>query len=427
MNRDVSTETTKMAELLAAAERSAATVLDRCEQLGAISEDTDCLTRTFCSDAMRKAHGMLRGWMVGAGLECRVDGAGNLIGTLAATKEDERRRYLVGSHLDSVVDAGKYDGVLGVLLALGMVELLNAQQATLPFAVDVLAFSEEEGVRFHTPFIGSRAIAGTFPDEWLERIDENGVTIRGALEGFDVDPDQMPAAAYDPNDVLGFLEPHIEQGPVLESENLPLGIVETVAGQTRALLRLDGTAGHAGTVPMDRRHDALTAAALLITFVERLGRDTTGLYATTGCIDTRPNIANVIPSRVNLQIDVRHASDSVRNTAVSAIEQHGNEIASERGLRFSVKWTESHDATAMDPSMNDALMEAIAEIGLTPKRLVSGAGHDAVAMSDLTATAILFLRCRGGISHHPDEAVEVADVAWALATMVGFIMKQGRK
>jgi allantoate deiminase len=328
---------------------------------------------------------------------------------------------LIGSHLDSVPDAGKYDGVLGVLLGVAAVKALGGDP--LPFAVEVIAFCEEEGIRFRTPYIGSRAVCGCFEPALWERRDAAGISLATALRDFGLEPERVGEAAYAPDRVLGYLEAHIEQGPVLDRAALPLGVVEAIIGQTRCWLRLTGKAGHAGTTPMDMRQDALAAAAEVVVAADALARSRPGLRATVGSLSVTPGAVNVIPGCVRMSLDVRHAEDTVRLEAVTELLRRAENIGRSRGVSIEVEQTEHHAAVPTDARLTRLLQEAARAAGYEPLRMVSGAGHDAAIMARLTPMTMLFLRSPGGISHHPDEAVHPDDVAAALSVMVAFVYR----
>lgn len=383
-------------------------VVSRCAVLAGHTEEPGRITRRYLSPPTKAVHLELTRWMQELGMQVRPDAAGNLVGRLGDPAPDTPV-LLIGSHIDTVPNAGKYDGVLGVLVGLAVAEVLRDRD--LPFAVDVVAFSEEEGVRFTKPYLGSAAIAGTYDPAWLERRDEDGVTLRGAIEAFGLYPDKIAGAAYHPDHVVGYLEAHIEQGPVLEREYQPVGIVTAIAGQNRLMLRFTGEPGHAGTTPMSPRKDALVGAARLIGEVQDYGQSIQGLRATVGYINAQPNTRNVIPGQVDLSLDIRHAMDDVREAAVAAIIDTAGRVAQQGGLTVEVLENQPQPAVAMDGLLCRMLREAMNEAALTPFELLSGAGHDAVAMAASFPVAMLFLRHPGGISHHPDERVDVGDVA----------------
>jgi allantoate deiminase len=380
-----------------------ADVVARCRELAAITEEEGRTTRWFGGDAMARANELAGRWMAEAGMAVRVDAALNLVGSLPGSDPDAGT-LLLGSHLDTVRDAGAFDGPLGVIAAIECVERLRAREVTLPFGVDVLGFSDEEGLRFGTAYLGSRAVAGTLDEE-------TRALVGGA-------PD---AASRRGERLLGYVELHIEQGPVLEERNVPVGVVASIAGATRAEVAFTGRAGHAGTVPMELRRDAAVALAEFVLAVERTARAAPGLVATVGQLAAEPGAPNVIPGRAACSLDVRHAEDAARAQAVVALSERAAAIASERGVELAWQERMATPATPMDPELTELLATAVAEQGLADVRLASGAGHDAVALSALTGTAMLFVRCAGGISHHPDESVDDADVAVAIDVLERFM------
>jgi allantoate deiminase len=366
---------------------------------------------------MREVHAHLTAAMQRAGMEVRVDAAGNLRGRYAGRRSDGRR-WLIGSHLDSVRDAGAFDGILGVVLGIAIVNRLAGRR--LPIGVEVIGFSEEEGVRFGVPFIGSRAVAGTLDDALLDRTDGGGVSVRDALTAYGLDLRHLPDAAVG-SDALGYFEMHIEQGPVLDAQDLPLGVVSAIVGQSRLGVAFTGAANHAGTTPMAQRRDALTGAAEWITRVERAAQAVAGLVATVGRIEVSPGAPNVIPGSCMTTLDVRHVDDRVRESAVVTLVEVAREIAAARGLTvdFDVRLTQS--AVPMDKHLQSHLESAVAESGFPLHVMPSGAGHDAMVLAGRLPVAMLFLRTPGGLSHHPHEAVREEDVAAALTTGSAFL------
>ena len=410
--------TSVLKELLAELARQA---FDRCQQAATCSDELPAITRTFCSPAMRQLHGLLRGWLESAGMSCWLDAAGNLRGRLPCGVSSTAPALLIGSHLDTVPNGGRYDGLLGAVLGIALVEAVTRGGLQLPFAIEVIGFSEEEGVRFGTPFIGSRAIAGDVDEALLNVVDANGVSVRTALENFGCNPAEVATTEIDPDQVIGFLEPHIEQGPVLQAENRPLAVVSAIAGQTRAAVRFVGAAGHAGTTPMHLRRDALAAAAEWITLVERTAQQTPGLVATVGVIEALPGAGNVIPAETKVRLDIRHADDQVRLTAIQNLRARGAELADRRQVAFHFDLLHEHGAVAMDESLTLLLELCLPADSNAYPRLVSGAGHDAAVMARRFPTAMLFIRCQDGISHHPDEFVTLEDVTKALLAMWHFV------
>jgi allantoate deiminase len=355
-------------------------VLERCDLLGRISEEPGRLTRRFGTDAMRAANDLVGGWMREAGLATREDAVGNLIG-----RRGDGPVMVLGSHLDTVVDAGRYDGPLGVLVALEAAE-------RVPSDLEVVGFADEEGVRFGTAYLGSSAMTGRFDPAWLDLRDGDGVRLG------DLVADPGPAR----EDVLGYAEVHIEQGPVLEQLDEPVGVVTAISGQSHADVTFTGEAGHAGTVPADGRRDALTAAAEWILAVEQAG-------GTVGRAHVEPNARNVIPARVTCTLDLRRPDDAARRAALATLRDRAGEIAARRGVELT--WREIGDlpAVAMDERLSAAFGVAT--------RLPSGAGHDAAMMASIAPAAMLFVRCAGGVSHNPAESVDEADVAVAIDTL----------
>jgi allantoate deiminase len=385
-------------------------VVARCKRLATFSEEPAGTQRTFLSPPMRECHEEISKWLKALGADVTLDAAGNLRGFYAAAQSNAPK-LLLGSHLDTVPNAGAYDGVLGVVLAIALLEALQGQR--FPFGIEVVGFSEEEGVRFGTPFIGSRALVGKLDEELLNRRDPVGISMRAAIENFGLNPAEISLAALK-DDTLAYLEFHIEQGPVLESLGLPLGAVEAIAAQTRMEFVFWGQANHAGTTPMHLRHDALAAAAEWIIAVERTAESTPTLVATVGRIDARPGAVNVIVSEARVTLDVRHKSDEDCIRATTTLVRTAEEIAERRGLKLRRRVLLSQGAVSMDPFLVDQIEEAIRRTGCLPHRMVSGAGHDAMILAERVPAAVIFLRTPGGISHDPAESVDVADVAKAL-------------
>jgi allantoate deiminase len=366
---------------------------------------------------MRDCHRELESWLNALGAKVTLDAAGNLRGFYAG-EQPAAPRVLVGSHLDTVPNAGAYDGVLGVVLAVTLLEALEGRR--LPFGIEVIGFSEEEGVRFRTPFIGSRALVGGLDEELLNRKDANGITVRTAIENFGLNSRETPRAALK-DDTLAYLEFHIEQGPVLESLEQPLGVVEAIAGQTRVELCFVGRANHAGTTPMHLRHDALAAAAEWIVAVERTAQSEPTLVATVGRIETKPGATNVIAGEARVTLDVRHKSDDVRKRATEILMQQAHEIAERRGLSLRRSEFLNQKAVDMDPFLVQQIEEAVRKTGRKPHRMVSGAGHDAMILAEKIPAAMIFLRSPGGISHDPAESVLPEDVEKALECGLYFL------
>jgi len=349
-------------------------------------------------------------WMEALGAQVRIDAAGNFRGVYPALQPDAPR-LLIGSHLDTVPNAGAYDGVLGVVLAIGLLEELRGRR--LPFGIEVVGFSEEEGIRFGTPFIGSRALVGRLDQGLLDLCDSRGISVRKAIEGFGLDPDQVSRAELE-KDTLGYLEFHIEQGPVLDKLNLPLSAVDAVAGQSRLEFTFLGHSNHAGTTPMHLRYDAIACAAEWIGSVERMAQSVPGLVATVGKIEAKPGATNVIAGETKLTLDVRHGADAVRVRAVEDLGRKAHEIAERRGLSVQQSTLLNQPAVAMNPFLVAEIDGAILKTGCAAHRMVSGAGHDAMILAEKVPSAMIFLRTPGGISHDPAESVAREDVEKAL-------------
>lgn len=392
----------------------------RCDELAAHTEEPGRITRPYGTPALTAAREVVAQWMREAGLDVRTDAVGDLRGRVEGS-EPTTPALLLGSHLDSVRDAGRYDGPLGILVAIEAVERLRTRQQPLPFPVEVIAFADEEGLRFQTTYLGSCALAGSFNPAFLDLTDENGVTLREAMQTFGGDPDALAATALRPGEALAYLEVHIEQGRQLESVDAPVGVVTAISGQSRILAAFSGDAGHAGTVAMHLRRDPLPAAAEIVLAAEELARRTSGLLATVGTIEVAPGASNVIPAQARFSLDVRHPEDAVRTDAVSTLERHAREVAATRSLGVEWRLARDHPAVPCDTSLTTRLAAAVAAAGLPVERLPSGAGHDAVLMSEVVPVAMLFVRCPGGISHHPAESVTTSDVAAAIDVLDRFV------
>jgi allantoate deiminase len=395
----------------------AARIITRCREIAAFTEIPGQITRLFLTPPMHKVHALLRNWMEAAGMTVRVDAIGNLLG-LWRGLTPESPRLLIASHLDTVPNAGAFDGILGVVLGVAIVEELRGD--LLPFAIEVIGFSEEEGVRFNKPFLGSLALVGELDAKTLARTDRNGISVAEAIQAYGLDPAQLPAATL-ANGTFAYLEFHIEQGPVLESEDTSLGVVEALVGQTRMELIFSGQANHAGTTPMHLRHDAMAAAAEWIVAVEDYASSNSGLVATVGKVEAAPGAGNVIAGRVTASLDVRHADDSVRETSVIAILKLAEAAATRRGVHLTSTKQLEQRAVPLDPHLTAVLSKAAAQAGFPARRMTSGAGHDAMILAPTIPSAMLFLRSPGGLSHHPDETVLPQDVEAALATAMEFL------
>ncbi|MCK1424227.1 allantoate amidohydrolase [Bradyrhizobium sp. 182] len=384
-------------------------IVRRINLLGAISEEAGKLTRIYLSKELREAADLILGWMREAGMSAHLDAIGNVCGRYEG-EGPGAPCLMLGSHYDTVRDAGKWDGPLGVITAIACVADLNRRGRRLPFAIEVVGFADEEGVRFASTLLGSRALAGTFDKSVLNTRDRDGVSMRDALITFGLDPDHIGAAARTRRELIAYLELHIEQGPVLETQNLPVGVVTAIAGATRLAARLTGMAGHAGTVPMALRRDALAGAAECIGAIEQFCRtDEGGLVGTVGYIQAKPGATNVIPGEVSFTIDMRAPIDMHRKRAVAEIVPQIEAIAERRQLVLQLDVTHENGTAPCAPWLKEQIAQAIGVEGFSVFELPSGAGHDGMAMIDIADVGMIFVRCRGGISHHPDEHVELAD------------------
>jgi allantoate deiminase len=392
-------------------------IFERLDALGKISEEPDRLTRQYGSEAMRRANELVGSWMKQAGMDVHVDAIGNLIGEYKAA--GAVKTLLLGSHLDTVRNAGKYDGPLGVVLAVAAVE--EFKNKSLPFNITVIGFADEEGVRFQSTYLGSRAIAGAFDEKDLQRTDSNGVSLADAVKEFGGDPTQISTCRFQANNLFAYLEVHIEQGPVLEEKDHSVGIVTAIAGQTRAKIKFEGRAGHAGTTPMNLRQDALCAAAEFIVAVEKCGRERSGLVATVGQIASEPNVSNVIPASVALSLDVRHQNDDVREQAVASLRTVASGISESRNLKLAWQIVQETKSVPCNPHLSALLREAAKKHQPDVLDLPSGAGHDAAVMAKIAPTTMLFVRCKGGLSHHPNESITVEDTGVALQVLTDFV------
>jgi allantoate deiminase len=396
-------------------------IVRRIDELAKISETPEHLARIFLTEQHRAAADLLLSWMREAGMSARLDAIGNVCGRY----EGERPGapcLMLGSHYDTVRDAGKWDGPLGVITAIACVADLHRRGKRLPFAVEVTGFADEEGVRFASTLLGSRAVAGTFDEGVLNARDRSGISMAEALKKIGLDPKHVGAAARTRRELLGYVELHIEQGPVLEQQNLPVGVVTAIAGATRLAANLTGMAGHAGTVPMALRRDALAGAAECIVAVEQFCKDdSAGLVGTVGAITALPGATNVIPGKVSFTLDIRAPTDAHRKLAVADIVRRIEAIAKRRELSLQIDVTHENRTVPCAPWLKAQVAEAVAAEGYGVFELPSGAGHDGMAMIDIADVAMIFVRCRGGISHHPDEHVADADVATSAAVLLDVI------
>lgn len=387
-------------------------VIDRCEALARISDTPDGISRLYLSPAYRDGLRLVEQWMQAAGMSTWVDAVGNQWGRLAADDPDAPV-LILGSHLDTIPNAGKFDGILGVVCAIEAVARLHSSGKTMPFHIEVVGFGDEEGVRFAASMLGCRAVCGQWREEWPALLDADGISLREALITQGRDPVAIPSASRAKDRLLGYWEVHMEQGPVLENESLPVGIVSAIAGAQRYKITIQGEAGHAGTVPMNLRKDALAAAAELVLAVEKLG-GAHDVVATVGRLQVYPGAVNVIPARVECTLDIRSTNDALLDEVMRQINAESAQISDRRTV--SIDWQNYHSAPARQCATRFRQMfeHAINQIGLPVRTLPSGAGHDAMLMADITEMAMLFVRCKGGISHNPGEFVSAEDAEIAV-------------
>ena len=399
-----------------------ARIMEWADALAVHTEQPGMLTRTYLTDAHHGAAAQLTAWMEAAGMTVRRDAAGNVIGRYEGATPDAPA-LLTGSHFDTVRDAGRYDGNLGVILPIACIDAWHRAGRRFPFAIEVVGFAEEEGVRFKATLLGSRAIAGTFDTRVLDNLDDSGTSMRDVMRGAGFEPDQLPAAAHERRKVLGFVEVHIEQGPVLLNEGLPVGVVTAISGASRFLVELEGLAGHAGTVPMDMRRDAAMAAAEIGLYIERRCGGKPGLVGTVGQFNVPNGATNVVPGRAVFSIDIRAGDDAEREAAVNDVLAEIERICARRNVR-AAQVRKTHEAASVPcaPWLQAQWAAAIERAGVPVRHLPSGAGHDAMAIAALTDVAMLFVRCgNGGISHHPTETMTARDAQLAANVFGAFV------
>ncbi|MEM0650933.1 allantoate amidohydrolase [Klebsiella huaxiensis] len=404
-------------------QQAAARVMARADELAAISETPEGLTRVYLSPQHLQANQQAALWMNQAGMTVWQDSVGNICGRYEGEQEGAPA-ILLGSHLDTVRNAGRYDGMLGVLTAIEVVHSLHQQGRRLKKAIEIVGFCDEEGTRFGITLLGSRGLTGTWPESWLAQSDADGVSVAQAMVLAGLDPARIHLAARSQEEIAAYLELHIEQGPCLEQEGLALGVVEAINGARRLNCCFTGEAGHAGTVPMGHRKDALAAAAEWMVLVETLTREQGGnLVATVGTLRCAPGAVNVIPGEVTLTLDIRGPNDQPLDALLNRLLTRAQDIAARRQLQFSAEEFYRIAATACDSELQRVLSEAVQEVQGRSVSLPSGAGHDAIAIAERWPSAMLFVRCKGGISHHPAESVTADDVALAIDAYSRAVLK----
>lgn len=400
-----------------------ATIMEWAEEIGAWSEDEGALTCTYMTDAHRRTADQIAHLMREAGMHAHIDAVGNVVGRYLST-DPQAKTLMTGSHYDTVRNGGKYDGREGILLPIAIVRHLHEKGETLPFHFEIIAFSEEEGVRFKSTFLGSNAIIGQFDLNLLNLTDRDGVSMRDVLTQAGHDVTTIPQIARDPSDLLGYVEVHIEQGPVLLNRDLPVGIVTSIAGSSRYLVNLKGVASHAGTTPMSMRKDAAAAAAEIILYVEqRCSQDQhASLVGTVGQLQVPNGSTNVIPGACTLSLDIRAARDDVRDAAVEDVLRKIEEICQRRSVDANVEKTVSAPAAPCAGWLMQQLAAATERAGVKPFELASGAGHDAMTIARMTDVAMLFTRCgNGGISHNPLETMTADDAEVSAQILLDFL------
>lgn len=406
---DTPTKPARLAPRLVNSVRSGEVIIGRIERLAALSDEPGKLTRLYLGPAHGLAVKQVEAWMLAAGMSVRLDAVGTVVGRYEGEAHD-LPALLLGSHIDTVRNAGRFDGTLGVLAAIAVVEKLNAERKRLPFAIEVVAFGDEEGVRYPGTLTGSRALAGRFDQKVLDEVDRDGISRREALTAFGCNVAAIAAETRDAERVLGYLEVHIEQGPVLENENLPVAVVTAISGATRGTVMVTGRSGHAGTVPMELRRDASAAAAEMVLAVEQLALNTADLVATVGMFSVPDGVVNAVPGQAVFSIDVRSPFDETRKNALSELQHEFERIARRRSVELTVALTYDASAAVCDAQLTAALSAAIERGGFPLRHLPSGAGHDGMAFKDKIPFAMLFVRCRGGISHDPAEFAALDDI-----------------
>lgn len=403
----------------------AASVYSRCDELALYSQQEDCIDRRYLTKQHKSANEQVATWMQQAGMNTWQDEAGNQWGGYKS-ETPEAKTLVFGSHLDTVPNSGKYDGILGVLLPISFIHYCSDHNIQLPFNLEVVGFADEEGSRFGTTLLGSRAVAGSWLDKWASLKDSADICLAQAMRDFGLDINKVGNAARSKEELLAFVEVHIEQGPVLESKGLSVGVVSAIAGARRFEISVKGNAGHAGTVPMEMRQDALNAAAEMILQIENIALES-GIVATVGKIENAPNAVNVISGNCLFSLDIRSQSDQARDNAIESIHQSIESIAIRRKVTTDIVQTHSANAVKCDEQLCNELLQATKQCSLEPLLLPSGAGHDAMALTNVCPIAMLFTRCEKGISHHPDESITISDIETTLNVMDRFIQIRATK
>ena len=397
-------------------------VLHRINELASISEDENFITRTYGTKKFIEGRNKVQQWMNEAGLLTRVDNIGNIRG-IVLSKNTNAKTFVIASHIDTVINAGRFDGPLGVILGLDLLQELIRLNADLPFHIELIGFCDEEGARFHTTYLGSAAVTGSFDTSLLDSKDANGITLEEVIVANGGDVNNLSKDAIAKQEWLGYFEIHIEQGPVLYEKNIPVGVVTSIAGQCRLGMTFNGEAGHAGTVPMHMRKDALTCAAEFILETEKYAANNKAVAATVGKVHIINSASNVIPGEVICSLDLRSAEGTQLSTAYTALKKIAEDLCEKRQIVLEWNLIQQTTPVTCDVQMNKLLMESVMDCGYEPVAIVSGAGHDAVPVSKVSPVAMLFVKCFKGISHNPAEDVAVDDIAAAISVSDNFINK----
>jgi allantoate deiminase len=397
-------------------------LLQRIDELARISESPNNLTRRFATKEHRQANDLAASWMRELGMNVSEDAIGNIRGRYEGDAPGSKA-ILLASHLDTVIDAGMYDGMLGFLSGLACIQVLSESKIRLPYAIELVGFADEEGVRYQSTFLGSRAMAGSFDYALLDSVDKDGISMRSAIEQFGHKVADLPKAVCSKDDFVAYLELHIEQGPILEQRNIPVGVVKAIAGATRLKVLLNGTAGHAGTVPMFLRQDALVAASRCVLAVNNTCTGDADLVGTVGMLDVSPGAGNVIPGAVEFSIDIRAAQDSVRTSVVNKVIDEMQQIARDSQIEINIQRTHEAQSVHCDAELISDVSAAIEAQGYSVVEMSSGAGHDAAAIAEIVPVCMIFVRCKGGVSHNPAESVTAADAAAGAQLMMDSVLR----
>lgn len=394
-------------------------IFEQCERLAEFSQSPNMMDRRYLTHEHQLANAQVSEWMKEAGMQTWQDPAGNQWGRLSCSTPNAPI-LMFGSHLDTVPNGGKYDGILGVITPIALVKHLHENNTELPFHIEIVGFGDEEGTRFGTTLIGSRAVSGNWDPNWAKLHCSEGLNMQEAMQNFGLDINEVSKASRKDDNLLAFVELHIEQGPVLEQNDLPVGIVSSIAGAKRFMLTVKGKAGHAGTVPMTMRQDSIVAFGLMVTAIKEIACRH-NVVATVGRVNNYPNAVNVISETTEFSLDIRAEKDELRNRAINEIQSQLNKIAEQNQVSINWKQTHSASAVACDEKLKTMLSEAVTQSGISPLILLSGAGHDAMEIASICPMAMLFTRCKDGISHHPDESIIADDIAVSLEVLARFV------